>query len=87
MQDVGLDLHLGTPGSRPAQKAGTKPLSHPGIHIVLSLGLAFTSKLLETKTKQKTIHDILLRPYMQEVHKSCFVSCIQEFLPRCRIYL
>ena len=27
--DVGLDP--GTPGSRPGPKAGTKPLSHPGI--------------------------------------------------------
>ena len=27
--DVGLDP--GTPGSRPARKAGAKPLSHPGI--------------------------------------------------------
>ena len=27
--DVGLDP--GTPGSRPVPKAGTKPLSHPGI--------------------------------------------------------
>ena len=33
--DVGLDP--GTPGSRPGPKAGAKPLSHPGIPLLLLL--------------------------------------------------
>ena len=33
--NVGLDP--GTPGSHPGLKAGTKPLSHPGIPIIFNL--------------------------------------------------
>ena len=35
--DVGLDP--GTPGSHPRPKAGAKPLSHPGIPLILLLNM------------------------------------------------
>ena len=36
--DVGLDLR--TPGSGPGLRAGTKPLSHPGIPVFLVLHIS-----------------------------------------------
>ena len=41
--DVGLDPR--TPGSHPRPKAGTKPLSHPGIPSLSSISLSFIKQL------------------------------------------
>ena len=55
--DVGLDA--GIPGSRPGPKAGTKPLSHPGIPKLAYLKTMIVSRLkndLKLKGKLKAYH-------------------------------
>ena len=59
--DAGLDPR--TPGSRPGPKAGAKPLSHPGIPIVLNQDICTGRLELPSVAKLQSINSAMTKGY------------------------
>ena len=68
-----MGLNPGTPGSRPGLKAGTKPLSHPGIpkHVTLDLGVVSLSLTLGMEPTERERE---LKARMEEVENLDYIK-------------